>query len=61
MIGTFLYRFCENYIRSTMKPNWKVCIDLRASKSKEPFYEKLGFEAMTADKSGSGMEKLIKK
>lgn len=61
MIGTLLYRFCENYIMSTMKPNWKVCIDLRSSKGKEPFYEQLGFEIMTSDKSGSGMEKMIKK
>ena len=43
------------------KPNWKVCIDLRASKGKEPFYEKLGFEAMTAEASGCGMEKRIEK
>ena len=42
-------------------PNWKVCIDLRASKGKEPFYEKLGFEAMTAEASGCGMEKMIEK
>lgn len=61
MIGTLLFRFCENYIKSTMKPNWKVCIDLRASKGKEPFYEKLGFEAMTAEASGCGMEKMIGK
>ncbi|MCI5945332.1 MAG: GNAT family N-acetyltransferase [Oscillospiraceae bacterium] len=61
MIGTLLFRFCENYIKSTMKPNRKVCIDLRASKGKEPFYEKLGFEAMTAEASGCGMEKMIEK
>ena len=61
MIGTLLYRFCENYIKSTMKPNWKVCIDLRSSKGKEPFYEQLGFERMTADQNGSGMEKMLEK
>ena len=38
-----------------------VCIDLRASKGKEPFYEKLGFEAMTAEASDCGMEKMIEK
>lgn len=59
MIGTLLYRFCENYIRSTMKPNWKVCIDLRAEKGKEQFYSKLGFKVMTAEESGSGMEKML--
>ena len=35
MIGTFLYRFSENFIKSTLKENWKVCIDLRSSKGQE--------------------------
>ena len=61
MMGTLLIRFCENYIKSTLKPNWKVCIDLRSSKGREHFYEKLGFEAMTAETSGCGMEKMIEK
>lgn len=59
MIGTLLYRFAENYIKSTMQPGWKVCIDLRASRGKEPFYSGLGFQKMTENESGCGMEKMI--
>lgn len=61
MIGTLLYRFSENYIKSTMQDEWKVCIDLRASKEKEKFYCGLGFKIMTADENGSGMEKMLGK
>lgn len=59
MIGTFLYQFSENYIKSMMKSGWKVCIDLRASKGKEDFYGKLGFDKMTAEDKVCGMEKLL--
>ncbi|PNV63498.1 GNAT family N-acetyltransferase [Clostridium sp. chh4-2] len=61
MIGTFLYRFSENFIKSTIQDGWKVCIDLRSSKGKETFYNQLGFETMTADDSGSGMEKMLER
>jgi len=59
MIGTFLYRFSENFIKSTLKEKWKVCIDLRASKGKENFYCDLGFQIMSENETGSGMEKMI--
>ena len=59
MIGTFLYRYSENFIKSTMKPGWKVCIDLRSAQGKEPFYQKLGFQLLTEQETGSGMEKMI--
>lgn len=59
MIGTFLYRFSENFIKSTLKEKWKVCIDLRASKGKERFYHSLGFQIMSENEMGSGMEKMI--
>lgn len=59
MIGTFLYRYAENDIKRTMKPGWKTCIDLRSSQGKEPFYQKLGFQIMTEQETGSGMEKMI--
>lgn len=61
MIGTFLYRFSENFIKSTIQDGWKVCIDLRSSKGKEKFYNQLGFKTMTADDSGSGMEKMLER
>ncbi len=59
MIGTFLYRFSENFMKSTLKENWEVCIDLRASKGQEGFYRSLGFQIMSESEMGSGMEKMI--
>ena len=59
MIGTFLYRFSENFMKSTLKENWKVCIDLRSSKGQEGFYRSLGFQTMSESETGSGMEKMI--
>lgn len=59
MIGTLLYRFSENFIKSTLREGWKACIDLRASKGKEPFYRSLGFQTMSEHETGSGMEKVI--
>ena len=61
MIGTLLYRFSENFIKSSMKADWKVCIDLRSSKEKEKFYNNLGFKTMIADENGSGMEKMLER
>lgn len=61
MIGTFLYRFSENFIKNTLKEKWKVCIDLRTSKGKESFYHSLGFQTMSENETGSGMEKMIEK
>lgn len=59
MMGTLLYRFSENFIKSTLKENWKVCIDLRSAEHKEPFYQSLDFEIMSEGTTGSGMEKMI--
>lgn len=59
MIGIFLYRFSENFIRSTLKENWKVCIDLRVAKGQEGFYRSLGFQSMSESETGSGMEKML--
>lgn len=61
MIGTFLYRFSENFIKNTMQTDWKVCIELRASKGKENFYHKLGFQTMTEKDTGGKMEKMIER
>lgn len=59
MIGTLLYRFSENFIKNTLRENWKVCIDLRASQGTENFYRSLGFQTMSENETGSGMEKMI--
>ncbi len=61
LLGTLLYRFSENFIRSTLIENQRVCIDLRAAKGKEPFYRTLGFRVMTEDGEGSGMEKMVER
>lgn len=61
MIGTLLYRYSENYIRSTLKENWRTCIDLKAAKGKEPFYRSLGFQVMSENETGSGMEKKLER
>lgn len=61
MIGTLLYRFAENFIKSTLKDNQKVCIDLRAAKGKEPFYRSLGFEVLSENDMGSGMGKMMER
>lgn len=44
-----------------MQMGWKVCIDLKSSKGKEKFYQKLGFQTMTEKDTGSGMEKMIER
>ncbi|MCI8410556.1 MAG: GNAT family N-acetyltransferase [Lachnospiraceae bacterium] len=59
MIGSLLYQFSENFIKSTLRENWKVCIDLRVPKGKEKFYRSLGFQTMFENETGSGMEKMI--
>lgn len=61
MIGTILYRFSENFIKSTMRDGWKICIDLKTSKSNEEFYRNLGFRTMTENKTDSAMEKMIER
>ncbi|MGM9593487.1 MAG: GNAT family N-acetyltransferase [Candidatus Onthomonas sp.] len=61
MIGTLLYRFSENFIKSTLKDNQKVGVDLKAAKRKESFYQNLGFQIMSENETGSGMEKMIER
>ena len=60
MLGTLLCRFSENYIKSMMKEHQKVCIDLRAFKGKEGFYQKLNYNIMS-EETGAGMEKMLEK
>ena len=61
MIGTLLCRFSENFIRSTLHTGQKVCIDLRSFRGKEGFYRTLGYNAMTENETGAGMEKMLEK
>lgn len=59
MIGTLLYRFSENAIQSSMQPGWKVCLDVHSAKGQEEYYRSLGFQMMSKNRKGSGMEKMI--
>ena len=59
-IGTMLMKHIENYILSNIKPGWAVSLELISSKGKEPFYEKMGFEARPCEWDGAGMFKMIR-
>lgn len=61
MLGTLLCRYSENFIKSTLKVHQKVCIDLRSFKGKEGFYQKLGYNKMSEEETGAGMEKMLEK
>lgn len=61
MAGTLLYRFSENYIKSTLKEHRKTSIRLRASEEEKPFYRSLGFQTMPGDETGSEMEKILER
>lgn len=60
LFGKILYRIAEQYILSTIKSGWKVCVNLRSNKGKEEFYEKCGF-VKSDECNGYGMEKMIEK
>ena len=59
-IGTMLMKHIENYIIKNLKPNWAVSLELISSKGKEPFYEKMGFEARPCEWDGAGMFKMVR-
>ena len=60
-IGTMLIKHIEDYIIKTIKPGWAVSLELISSKGKEPFYEKMGFEARPCEWDGAGMFKMIRR
>ena len=59
-IGTMLMKHIENYIIKNLKLNWAVSLELISSKGKEPFYEKMGFEARPCEWDGAGMFKMVR-
>lgn len=59
-IGTMLMKHIENYIIKNLKPDWAVSLELISSKGKEPFYEKMGFEARPCEWDGAGMFKMVR-
>lgn len=44
------------YMKSQLKPNWKIKLVLLAAKDKEKFYEKFGFQERPNKQAGAGME-----
>ncbi len=59
MIGTVLYYFVEEYIRSTLSDGWKVDVSVFSSPIGERFYTHLGFQTCPRRYMGSGMDKVI--
>ncbi|MDR1822107.1 MAG: GNAT family N-acetyltransferase [Oscillospiraceae bacterium] len=54
-IGTELMNRVMEFLRGQLKPGWHILIDLSATKGKEPFYEKFGFELRPNERFGDGM------
>ncbi len=59
MIGTVLYYFAEEYIRSTLRDGWKVDVSLFSSPIGERFYTSLGFQSCPHKYMGPGMDRVI--
>ena len=60
-IGRFLMQHIVDYISNQIKPGWAISLELISSKDKEPFYEKMGFEARPCEWDGAGMFMMIRK
>lgn len=58
-IGRMLMEHIEGFIRKELRDGWAVSLGLISSKGKEPFYERLGFEARPCSWDGAGMFKMI--
>jgi GNAT superfamily N-acetyltransferase len=55
-IGTEMMNRILEFLRSKMKPGFKIAVYLLAAKDKEPFYEKFGFVARPYENRGAGMD-----
>lgn len=60
-IGTAMMEQILDYLKSQMKPGWKVAVDIMTAIRKEGFYEKFGFVSRPRDNRGAGMELWIRK
>lgn len=59
-IGRMLMKHIEFFVRSGLKDDWAVSLELISAKGKEAFYEKLGFEARPCSWDGPGMFKMLR-
>ncbi len=60
-IGTEMMTRAMEYIRSCMKPGWRIMVNLLAAKGKEEFYKRFDFVERPNDVLGAGMCQWIKK
>ena len=54
-----LMNYAMNYIKSKLKPGWRIMVNLQAAKDKEGFYKKFGFIERPNEDFGPGMHQWI--
>lgn len=54
-VGKKLVKIILDYLKNSLEKDEKVGVYLMSAKGKEPFYEKLGFNAHPNSKKGAGM------
>ena len=54
-LGRDLMNYAMDYIKSKLKPGWRIMINLQAAKGKEGFYKKFGFIERPNENFGPGM------
>jgi len=60
-VGTEIVQRLLGYLNGRTPEGGRASVQLIAETAKEPFYEKLGFEVLPSESSGSGMRLIIKK
>ena len=58
-IGRELMNYAMKYIKSKLKPGWRIMVNLQAAKDKEGFYKKFGFIERPSEDFGPGMHQWI--
>ena len=58
-LGRELMNRVMAYIRSLLKPGYRVMISLQSAKGKEDFYRKFGFAPRPTEEHGSGMHQWL--
>lgn len=54
-VGRELVKIILDYLKNSLEKGEKVAVYLMSAKEKEPFYQKLGFNAHPNSKKGAGM------
>jgi GNAT superfamily N-acetyltransferase len=60
-IGKRMVTSALEFVRACLRDGESASVNMMAAKSKEPFYEKLGFTKRPDDTFGAGMSMLLKK